>query len=174
MQKYNFITIGYDCSPAGALRNANLRTAALPFDWIVSSIKSLDRCFNDNFSGFHTDLKYNTWKTRLIDKYGFEYPHDYPVCLLDNNVIVDISCNSEKVGEDFFRETVNTIIVPDWINYYDTIKEKYARRIQRFLDIVNNPLPIIILCRYNVNDVKLLKQLFSKYYNKHNIVFIHL
>jgi hypothetical protein len=59
------------------------------------------------------------------------------------------------------------------MKYYDDVNQKYNRRIKRFLDIVNNPLPIIILCRYSVNDVKILKQLFSKYYNKHNIVFIN-
>jgi hypothetical protein len=74
-----------------------LREAALPFDWIVSSTTSLDRCFKDNFSGFHTELKYSTWKTRLIDKYGFEFPHDYPTVSLQN--ISDISFNLDNIGE---------------------------------------------------------------------------
>lgn len=42
---FNYLTIGYDCSPATALRNLNLREFALPFDWIVSKISSLDNCF---------------------------------------------------------------------------------------------------------------------------------
>ena len=46
---YNFLTIGYDCSPAAALRELNLRNEALPFDWVVSNISSLEKCFQDNF-----------------------------------------------------------------------------------------------------------------------------
>ena len=33
---FNYLTIGYDCSPAGALKVLNLREFALPFDWVVS------------------------------------------------------------------------------------------------------------------------------------------
>ena len=34
-------------------------------------------------------------------------------------------------------------------------------------------VPIIVLCRYNTNDVLQLQQLFSKWYNKNNIYFIN-
>ena len=53
---FNYLTIGYDCSPATALRNLNLREFALPFDWIVSKISSLDNCFTTNFENFHKKL----------------------------------------------------------------------------------------------------------------------
>jgi len=46
---YNFLTIGFDCSPASALRSLELRNYALPFDWIESNIKSIEHCFKDNF-----------------------------------------------------------------------------------------------------------------------------
>ena len=39
---YNYLTIGYDCSPAAALRNLNLREFALPFDWVVSNVTILE------------------------------------------------------------------------------------------------------------------------------------
>ena len=42
---YHFLTLGYDCSPAGALREMGLREYALPFDWVVSTISSLEECF---------------------------------------------------------------------------------------------------------------------------------
>jgi hypothetical protein len=75
---YNFLTIGYDCSPAATLRTLNLREFALPFDWVISSITSIQKCFEDNFIKFHTNLKFNDKKQKLIDSYGFEFPHDYP------------------------------------------------------------------------------------------------
>ena len=40
----HFITMGFDCSPASVLRNLNLRGFALPFDWVVSNINSLNKC----------------------------------------------------------------------------------------------------------------------------------
>lgn len=53
---YNYITIGRDCSPAAALRNLNIREFALPFDWIVSSISSIQECIEDHFEKFHSNL----------------------------------------------------------------------------------------------------------------------
>jgi len=79
LNELNYITIGYDCSPAAALRNLGLRDVALPFDWVVTNTDSFSQCIVNDFAEFHTDLKYNHLRTRLIDKYGFEFPHDYPI-----------------------------------------------------------------------------------------------
>ena len=49
MDNYNFLTIGYDCSPASALRGLDRRQFALPFDWVQSSITAITRCFQNNF-----------------------------------------------------------------------------------------------------------------------------
>ena len=175
---YNFLTIGYDCSPAAALKGLNLRNEALPFDWVVSNISSLEKCFQDNFIKYHTNLKFNYNKTRLIDEYGFEFPHDYPLQNIDNiddiNNINNINnISDDKIGEGIIGEEKNKIIVSDWKKYHNIAKEKYNRRIKRFLNIVNDNKPIIILCRYSTNDVILLRNLFLKYYNKQNIIFIN-
>ncbi len=81
---YNFLTIGNDCSPAAALRDLNLRKFALPFDWIKINITHLEKCLEDNFINFHCNLKLNKNKSRLIDTYDFEYPHDYPLTNIFN------------------------------------------------------------------------------------------
>jgi len=164
MKKYNFMSIGYDCSPAAALRTLNLREHALPFDWIVSKPSFLHQCFEDNFTGFHTELKYNENKQTLVDKYGFQFPHDYPL-------IDDLSFNPLSLGEGEFGQQTNKIITPDWNNYYHVVKAKYERRIQRFLEIVQSPLPIIMLCTYKTSDVLTIHFLFNKFYNKQNIIF---
>jgi hypothetical protein len=161
---FNFLTIGYDCSTATALKNLNLRTAALPFDWVQSNINSIQLCFQDNFAKFHTNLKFNHSKTRLIDEYGFQFPHDYPFSDISNN---------ETLGEGIFTEEKNKSIVEYWMNYYSIVKEKYDRRIKRFLNIVNDTKPIIVLCRYNTCEVLILQKLFLKYYNNNNIIFIN-
>ena len=51
---FNYLTIGYDCSPASALKGLNLRNFALPFDWVVSNVNVLQMCFKTNFVTFYT------------------------------------------------------------------------------------------------------------------------
>ena len=101
---------------------------------------------------------------RLIDNYGIEFPHDYP--------LHDIS-NFESIGEGIFGEEDGKTIIENWINYYDIVKSKYDRRIERFLSIVNDRKPIIILCRHNINIVMQLQELFKNFYNKTNVIFIN-
>jgi hypothetical protein len=144
---YNFLTIGYDCSPAMALRTLQLRNFALPFDWVVSNIQCIEKCFSDNFEKYHTNLRIINGKG-LIDDYGFIFPHDYP---LDNHVEIS----------------------GDWTTQYNTVKEKYNRRIERFNHIMNDSKPIIVLCRYTTKGVLQLQYLFRKYYNKTNVFFLN-
>lgn len=167
---FNFVTMGYDCSPAAALRELKLREFALPFDWIQSNVFSIQKCFENNFSQFHTNLRLSHNQRRLIDEYGFEFPHDYP---LVNNKNSNNDQNYENVGEGDFEESKLNVIVDTWLNYYNMVKEKYNRRIERFQNIMKDTKPIIVLCRYNTRHVLKLQSLFSKYYKKNNIFFIN-
>ena len=162
---FNYLTIGYDCSPAGALKVLNLREFALPFDWVISNIKFLQRCFETNFEYFHKKLTFNYNKTRLIDHYGFQFPHDYPLTNMTNF--------ENNIGEGVFGEERGKFITEKWSDYYDTVLDKYNRRIERFKNIINDTKPIIVLCRYNTKDVLELKELFIKYYKNNNIYFVN-
>jgi hypothetical protein len=101
---FNYLTIGSGCSPAAALRDLNLREFALPFDWVVSNINTIQKCIETNFEYFHKNLVLNNNKTRLIDYYGFEFPHDYPLSDMNNveNNIVNLYV--EKIKHHFFQE----------------------------------------------------------------------
>ncbi len=140
------------------MRNLNIREFALPFDWIVSSISSIQECIEDHFEKFHTNLQFNHNNTRLIDEYGFQFPHDYPLSDMSNNII-------DNIGEGIFGEENGKYICDNWRNYHNAVKDKYNRRIERFLKIINEQKPIIVLCRYNTMDVIQLQQLFVKHYN---------
>jgi hypothetical protein len=164
--KVNYLTMGGECSPAAALRNLNLREFALPFDWIVSGIDSLNNCFEDNFVRFHKNLHFNSTKSRLIDEYGFQFPHDYPL-----NTMKEVE--SDSIGEGVFGEESGKIICDTWKEYHDAVVCKYTRRIERFKLIINDMKPIVVLCRYNINDVLKLQQLFIKHYNRDDIYFIN-
>lgn len=162
---YNIITVGYDCSPAAALRNVGLRQFALPFDWVVSSIDSLEQCLSENFVRFHTNLRLNESKKRLIDAYGFEFPHDYPL---------STTTNLDMIGKGAYGEQDGSTICDNWMDYYQIIKDKYNRRMERFMSIVRDDKPIIIMCRYNtINEIIRLQELFKKLYQKTNICFIN-
>lgn len=158
----NYISLGYDCSPASALRNLGIRTEALPFDWVVSSLQLITHCIEDNFSNYHKDLQFNGSKKRLIDRYGFQFPHDYP---LQNN-IVDYS----KIGEGIFGEETNKQIIPNWHEYHNVALEKYKRRIERFYSYLHNNIPLIILCRgYSIQEVNQFIDYLKNKFNKPNI-----
>ena len=159
----NYLTFGYDCSPAAALRNLNRREVALPFDWVQSNITSLQLCFETNFQKFHTGLTFTNNKMRLVDVYGFQFPHDYPTQI---NTITD----EENLGEGTFTESR---IVDNYVDFQKGVGEKYARRINRFINIINDPLPIVVLCRYDTQDVINLQKLLIKYYNRPDIYFIN-
>ena len=154
------ISMGYDCSPAQALRDMNIRKFALPFDWNISSMNSLERCFLDKFSMFHQNLTFNHNKTRLVDHYGFEFPHDYPI-LKD---VLDCS---------FISVVKEHTIVDNWQDYHAEVCAKYKRRIDRFNDLLAKPEPLIVLCRHDVRFIPRLKSLFETYYNKTNVFFVN-
>ena len=126
---FNILPLGYDCSPASALKELKLREFALPFDWIVSTVIILEECFKDNFQKFHKNLKFNNINSRLIDEYGFEFPHDYPINYTndaDINYTNDVDINIDDV---YIPESQ---IINNYEDYYDIVLKKYNRRIERF------------------------------------------
>lgn len=164
--QYTFLTMGFDCSPASALKSLGLRKFSSPFDWVQTDIHSIERCFADGFKGFHTNLSLNHDKTRLIDEYGIQYPHEYPV--------VSSPKETDVIGEDvWFSENRTDHIADDWMTRHPEVKEKYNRRIERFKNIMNNPNPIIVLSRYSTTDVIKLQHLFLTNFVKKNIYFVN-
>jgi hypothetical protein len=165
---YSMITIGADCSPAAALRNLGMRVHALPLDWIVSSVDSLTQCFQDRFARFHTQLSLNETRSRLIDAYGFEFPHDYPHTSADGT-----PCSFTEVGEGTIGEVTTEHITPEWRTYYPTVKAKYDRRIKRLLAILVDPKPVLVLCRWRSHEVKQLKMMLALHFQKSNVYFVN-
>jgi hypothetical protein len=159
----NYLTVGYDCSPAAALRELGMRDFALPFDWVTSNINAIQMCFETDFELFHKNMTFTKNKTRLVDCYGFEFPHDYP--LSDTRDV-------EKAGEGTFAES-GKCISDKWREYYSIVLEKYSRRIERFKRIINEPKPIIVLCRYSTKDVLKLQKIFMQCYKVKNMYFVN-
>jgi hypothetical protein len=156
---YQFLSIGYDCSPAAALRGLGLRTVALPFDWVESNVDALEKCIGDRFAQYHKGLHLNDTKTRVVDSYGFQFPHDYPTVGTQ-----DISGCYEETGKE---------IVENWMDYYDVVKAKYDRRINRFVTVLLDSRPIIVLCRYSPADVLRIQRILTTAFQKKNIYFVN-
>lgn len=110
---YKIIPIGAHCSAAAALKNLNLRTTSLPFDWVVSPFESLFHAFNNDFAHFleKSTLKIREDKQAVVDYYGLQFPHDFPVQ------------STRIVGQGN--------LVPNYMDFYNEIYAKYARRIER-------------------------------------------
>jgi hypothetical protein len=162
--KINYVSFGYDCSPAAALRNLGIRDYALPFDWVQSNYQCITKCIEDDFLDFHCHLQLNHSNTRVVDSYGFQFPHDYPFT-------EDFAV--EELGEGVFGEDLQKKIIQNWYEYNDIVIKKYKRRIDRFNSIFNDTKPIIILCRnYQVEDIYRLRYFLKKKYNKSNIYFV--
>lgn len=160
MEKYNYITIGYDCSTAATLKNLSLREQSLPFDWVVSDMNNVIKCISEEFINFHRNLILNTTKTRVIDYYGFEYPHDYP-----NSDIFEI----ENIGNGTFNEkTIND----NWSEFIEINIDKYNRRIKRFLDILKSETDLIVLYRGPIINVINFNNFIRYKFNKVNIKYV--
>lgn len=134
----------------------------MPFDWVESNVDSLEKCIGDRFAQYHKGLRLNDTKTRVIDAYGFEFPHDYPT--MDSEM--------EEVGECNYGET-GKCIVENWMDYYDIVKAKYDRRINRFVAVLLDSRPIIVLCRYSPADVLRIQGILTRAFHKKNIYFVN-
>jgi len=167
---YNYVSIGYDCSPASTLKALDLRKYSLPFDWVQSDTEPLIKCIDDDFNLFHKGLKLITNDRRVEDYYGLEFPHDYPTTEMQSYTV------QKNV---FFAEHK---ICDDYSKYTDDVLAKYKRRIDRFQNIMNDKTkPIIILFRslYFGTPYPQIEQAFyikhfleKKYSQSNNIVFV--
>jgi len=111
----------------------------------------------DDFKGFHRSLRLNDEETRLIDEYGFEFPHDYP------------TSTQSEVGEGTVHEA--TIIV-GWEKCHDIVLEKYKRRVERFKNILSSAAPIIAVFRGDPSYIFFFREAFLEKYNKKNIIYV--
>jgi hypothetical protein len=160
---YIYIPLGYDCSTASALKELGLRKYSLPFDWVQTNSINIVSCINDNFNGFHQNIKKikGVKGDRIMDRYGIQYPHDYPT--------IDISSN---IYDDKCVYTEN-IICSNYEDYKSNVLEKYKRRILRFYDLMNDrKRPIILLLRHLYKNALSIKNVMERKFKRNNIYLV--
>lgn len=118
----NYISLGYFCGVAQDLEALGLRDASYPFDWCISNYKGVIQAIDSRFSGF---LDYE-----------------------------NLSQSAET--RNHYMDTVyNIFFFHDFSKYkslneqYSAVKQKYQRRIDRFLKKIEQPTCFI---RYIANE----------------------
>ena len=134
-----YISLGSTCSVAYQLDKHNLRVNAYPFDWLkCTSLKMITKCIQENFKDFLDVIK-----IRESDK--------HPILTTDtfNDSSNDISMVMRNTYDmEFYHDfSANSNL--------DDIKEKYDRRIKRFIDIINSGNEIIFVRdELKINSIK--------------------
>lgn len=129
----HIISLGHFCGVAQELERLGLRDASYPFDWLITTREPLHQLIDSHFDGFlEYDYLYQSREERKI------YRNKY-----------------YNFGVSFYH---------DFSKYkpldvqLDEVKEKYARRIERFYTAIAEPALFI---RYVNNEDD------AEYYSKH-------
>jgi hypothetical protein len=152
------ISLGTDCSPAVIIRDLGLRKNAYPFDWVDlhNNHNIIIRCIENNFETFHNNVYLSKNKTRIIDENNIQFPHDYPTKELKETY--DINGENNNIEEK--------IIINNWKDYELGVKNKYKRRCNRFMNILNGNQKIIFFHRGNLDGcIELYNYIKNKYPN---------
>lgn len=115
-EKIIFVSLGMGCVPAIALRDANLRTTAFPFDWNFSQhLDKLVTLLDEDFQFFFTrGPSHKSYCGKAANLYSIEFCHDDPPPF------------SDMPGSE-------------------SVIAKYQRRIERFRNLRTFPGKVIFL-----------------------------
>jgi len=129
----HYIGLGRDCQIAGTLVGFNLRSAAYPFDWVVShNFNGIIKAFKDDFEYFLDPvfLEYSTNSVKNT-RYQFYFNHFFPL-----------------VGHEIMEEMhVAGVVVPNFLDYLPMVQETQNRRIQRLLGLLSTTTERVIFIR---------------------------
>ena len=129
------VPIGQDCSVAGGLVLLNYRNCSYPFDWCYCKMSYVNKMFSNNFENFFPkpdELKSYKKTNATNNEESINFFHDGSIKKLKN------------------------------IEYNNFIKEKYKKRCNRLLDIINNSKNNILFVRINYHleyEIKECKKL---------------
>jgi len=163
----DYISIGEECSPCFLLKACNLRTVAYPFDWNVVPVNTMIQCVDEDFKNFHKGLTLNDTGQRVIDSYGIQFPHDYPVY------------NVNPQPKDSFIDPdgvfyIEKKIVSNFHEFTDKVYEKYDRRIKRFYDALNSRRNTVLIYSGHKDNIERILIFFINKFNKSNIALLYI
>ena len=125
-KKYDYIIpIGSNCRITNALKKNGLRKHSFPVDWTLTTMKCINGLFENDFEDFFNEESCKKASFTFLDK----HTHNY---------VLNEKYNLFMVHES----SVNNMTV-----------EKYKGRINRLLEILNNPQNNILFVRNNLDGI---------------------
>ena len=150
------IPLGYNCTPTNSIRDGKLRNASFPFDWNYTSMEKIVECFTNEFKTFFLkeNLKRASWYS---GKPAYETS--------TGSHLIEEKAKIIYVHDGSYKELINNE------NIYLKHKEKYSRRINRLLDIMNSGDKVLFVRYENsendyqqlINIIELKDIIKSKY-----------
>jgi hypothetical protein len=138
------IPLGSSCHISTEMRCHNIRDQAFPFDWNITTFDSLYRILDEDFAHF-LDQNYLTLRedrySVINTYYGIEFRHDFPN---DNPKI-----NKHQQLDIPPHEMAEFKIATDYLDFLESVNEKYQRRIQRFYEVASSSQQVIFI-RYGL------------------------
>ena len=131
------ISFGQSCTVAGAMRDCGIRREAYPFDWVVSPFDAIYKAINDDFIHFLQEdsltVRSDNWG--ILDYYGFQFVHDFPSILPNDE-------QANLIGEN---HVTGGTLRDDWKNFIHPVQTKYQRRIERLKKILSGTDKVYII-----------------------------
>lgn len=129
-----YVSLGRYCEPAYELRALGLRDAAYPFDWMATL--NFDGVCRVIANGFKDFLNPNYLKRDgagvLNTYYGMSFRHDFPTMNNGEWITGDDAPYAGKVVDNF-------------LDYIDSVSCKYAKRIDRFLKLLDGSVKVVFI-----------------------------
>lgn len=135
------ISLGTRCDVAMQLIHYNLRNVAYPFDWLISPFNAVYTCLEEDFKHFFNKNYLNLYShsdgvTGVKDSYyGFQFIHDFPTMNSNTSQLSDLEQDHTFMG----------LVTSNYLDYFETIGEKYTRRINRFRSALSGTNEIIFI-----------------------------
>lgn len=165
------ISLGEDCATAGYLNNLSLRIFSSPFDWVNGS----DICKRLKLIENHFENWLNEKYIELLSGEGAANPIEY-IKLHPNTSPNDVheSYINTFTGIKFHHDFIYKVPFEKNIKQ---VKEKYNRRITRFLKSIEkaDKVCLVYLAKNNANIVECqecINSLNAKYKNKFHLLYI--
>ena len=147
------VSLGFFCGPSQELERIGLRSYSLPFDWLITEdFKVVLSLIENNFESFLQEETLEQEK-EVNSKYYYD----------------------TEQGIHFYHDFSASINLPDQLQ---SVKEKYARRINRFYEIISKPTLFIRYChskeecRWVCENKDSIESLLKQYNSHNEIVFV--
>jgi len=133
MEKIYF-SLGFRCSSASILKRLNLKHESYPFDWLISNLKTIKHCIEDNFENF---LKQENYERKYTKTYELTESKEGFIC--DEHIMANMFYQPHDMQNE-----ENTYMWNLAMNHHNIKEQKdyeyYTRCVRRFQDLLKNPI----------------------------------